>query len=123
MLSGPVFATPADTPDPDTTTTAPADEEQDDTEQPTCYDEVGGVGWLICPGTGFLANIIDGAYNIIEQLIKVDPLPGDKESPIYVVWSYIKNITNLVFVSLLLRPSPSTLALSSVHSPSMLAIF
>ena len=102
MLSGPVFATPADTPDPDTTTTAPADEEQDETEQPTCYDEVGGVGWLVCPGTGFLANIIDGAYNIIEQLIKVDPLPGDKESPIYVVWSYIKNITNLVFVFFLL---------------------
>ncbi len=99
MLSGPVFADPdPNTPDQDTS----QDITVDDGEQPTCYDEVGGVGWLICPGTSFLANIIDGAYNIIEQLIRVEPLPSDSESPIYVVWSYVKNITNLLFVAFLL---------------------
>ena len=103
MLSGPVFADPdPNAPTDGTSEQAPAEEEQDDTNQPTCYDEVGGVGWLICPGTGFLANVIDGAYNIIEQLIRVEPLPSDTESPIYVVWSYVKNITNLVFVIFLL---------------------
>ena len=103
MLSGPVFADPdPTTPDDGTSEQVPAEEEQDDTNQPTCYDEVGGVGWLICPGTGFLANVIDGAYNIIEQLIRVEPLPSDTESPIYVVWSYVKNITNLVFVIFLM---------------------
>lgn len=110
MLSGPVFASPADNTTPTTseeapandTTATPTETEQTDAEQPSCYDEVGGIGWLVCPGTGFLANVIDGAYGIIEQLIRVDPLPTDSESPIFVVWSYIKSITNAVFVIFLL---------------------
>lgn len=97
MFSGPVFADPdPNTPDPNVSQDVQV--EQADGEQPSCYDEVGGIGWLVCPGTSFLANVIDGAYNIIDQLIKVDPLPSDTKSPIYVVWSYIKAITNLVFV-------------------------
>lgn len=64
----------------------------------TCYDQVGGIGWLICPGTSFLANVIDGAYDILEQLIKVNPISMDDNSPIHVVWTYLRNITNIIFV-------------------------
>ena len=119
MIGTPVFAvpddnptdepgviTPTDDPDTPTTPTNPDDEDEDEDEttanQPTCYDEVGGIGWLICPGTGFLANVIDGAYEILETLIKVDPLPTDDDSPIHVVWEYIRNLTNLIFIILLL---------------------
>ncbi len=119
LISSPVFATATDpaTTNPDTSTTAPADTTDDEnaeentdeaandttaaeqtTDNPTCYDQVGGVGWLVCPGTGLLANIIDGAYGVLDNLLLVDPIPNDPTSPIHVVWDYIRNITNLIFV-------------------------
>ena len=99
LLSGPVFAVPADTdtnPTPDTSEETETEEEEQ--EQTTCYDEVGGIGWLICPGTSFLANIIDGAYGILNELINVDPVPLEDDAPIHVVWDYLRNIANLAFV-------------------------
>ena len=78
------------------------EEETTTEENPSCYDQVGGIGWLICPGTGFLANVIDGAYDVLENLIKVNPIPTDEESPIHVVWEYLRNITNVVFIIFLL---------------------
>ena len=119
LISSPVFATATDpaTTNPDTSTTTPADTTDDEnteentdeaandttateqtTDNPTCYDQVGGVGWLVCPGTGLLANIIDGAYGVLDNLLLVDPIPNDPTSPIHVVWDYIRNITNLIFV-------------------------
>ena len=102
-LTGPVFATPAnpDNPaNPPAVVTEPGDEEEETTpeEMPTCYDQVGGLGWLICPGTGFLANVIDGAYEVLENLLQVNPLPTDKDAPMHVVWDYMRGITNIIFV-------------------------
>ena len=100
-LSGPVFSTvvnptePVDDPATPTQTT--------ETEQiPTCYDQVGGLGWLVCPGTGFLANVIDGAYELLENLLRVDPLPTNNDAPMHVVWDYMRGITNIIFVILFL---------------------
>jgi hypothetical protein len=70
----------------------------DENNNETCYDQVGGIGWLICPGTSFLANVIDGAYDILENLIKVNPISTDNSAPIHVVWTYLRNLTNMVFV-------------------------
>ncbi len=99
LLGGSVFAVPEDT---DTNPTPETSEEEtteeSTTEQPTCYDEVGGIGWLVCPGTSFLANIIDGAYGILEELINVEPVSMDQDAPIHVVWNYLRNISNIAFV-------------------------
>ncbi len=109
LLAGPVFAVPNDTDttdtqditevDPNTNPTDDQDtEEETTTDQPTCYDEVGGIGWLICPGTSFLANIIDGAYAILENLVAVNPISQEDNSPVHVVWDYLRNIGNMIFV-------------------------
>ena len=86
LLTGPVFATVTnpDNPNPDTPVVEEP-EETDPEEIPTCYDQVGGLGWLICPGTGFLANVIDGAYEVLENLLRVNPLPTDNDSPMHVL--------------------------------------
>ena len=116
-LSGPVFATPAtvteptDTPETtvvtpvDTPTDAPVETAPETTETTettgegqTWYDQVGNLGWLVCPGTGLLSRIIDGAYGLLTQVIQVNPIPTDQQSPYYIVWEYFKNITNLIFV-------------------------
>ena len=80
-------------------------EEEGTTEESTtisCYDQVGSLAWIICPSTGFLSNLIDGIYGIIQQLLTVNPISTDKNSPIYLVWEYLRNITNIVFIILLL---------------------
>ncbi len=120
LFNGPIFATSVPTPAQTvlttiSTTTEPntTDEEQSNTnntnsttsttdttteDSGTCYDQVSGIGWLICPGTGFLANVIDGAYEILESLIKVNPISLDEDAPIHVVWHYLRNVTNIIFI-------------------------
>lgn len=119
-LSGPVFATPntgndnagntttvtdepgvttPDSTDTDNTTDAEEDEES---EVASCYDQVGSLGWIICPGAGLFGNVIDGAYDILTQIIEVNPIPTDTTSPTYVVWEYFKDITNSIFIIFLL---------------------
>ena len=120
-LNGPVFATAQQTPsylesstqsvvttlatpveNPDEDEEEEEETPKDESDSSTCYDQVGGIGWLVCPGTSFLANVIDGAYDILETLIKVDPISTDENSPIRVVWQYLRNITNVVFIIFLL---------------------
>ena len=68
----------------------------------SCYDQVVGVGWLICPNTGVFAQAIDAIYGIIEDLLTVSPITTDGSSPIYIVWQYARDITNIVFIIMLL---------------------
>lgn len=68
----------------------------------TCYEQVGAIGWLICPSTGVLAKAIDAIYNIIEELLTVQPLFNNDGSPIFQVWQIMRDITNVVFVIMLL---------------------
>ena len=68
----------------------------------TCYDQVGAIGWLICPTTGVLGKAIDSIYDIIEDLITVQPMINNESSPIYQVWQIMRDVTNIVFVIVLL---------------------
>lgn len=123
-LSGPVFATPNtanDNQDSSVVTDDPADatntedqnettensdgnnengeENSENTESSTsCYDQVGSLGWIICPGAGLFGSVIDGAYNILTNWISTNPLPTNEDSPVYITWNYFKNITNSVFI-------------------------
>ncbi|MBR3180555.1 hypothetical protein IKF63_00550, partial [Candidatus Saccharibacteria bacterium] len=68
----------------------------------TCSDESGGLGWIVCPATGFLAKITDSLYDIIEQFLIISPLSATKDNPYHQVWSIFRDITNVVFVIFLL---------------------
>lgn len=72
------------------------------TSDETCYDQVGAIGWLICPTTGVLGKAIDSIYGIIEDLITVQPMINNESSPIYQVWQIMRDVTNIVFVIVLL---------------------
>ena len=78
------------------------EEDEGLTTDATCYDQVGGIGWLICPITGTLAKAIDSIYGIIESLLQVNPISTETDSPIYLVWGYIRNVTNIIFIIFLL---------------------
>lgn len=71
-------------------------------EPVTCTSQIGAVGWIICPTTGLLAKGIDALYGVIESLLSVKPLEMGKQSPVYQVWSYMRNIANICFIIFLL---------------------
>ncbi len=81
-----------------TTTTAAEEAEQ----KQTCYDQVGAIGWIVCPSTGAIAKAIDAIYSIIQNLLAVKPISSDSKSPIHLVWEYGRNISNIVFVIFIL---------------------
>ena len=114
-LIGAVFAPQAvfaiEAPTPDTTITTPADPSTpdnepenttnstpDDEEPNTCYDQVGAIGWLICPATSTSAGAIDSIKSMISNFLQVEPISTNQDSPIYLVWEYIRNITNIIFI-------------------------
>lgn len=74
----------------------------DETTPNTCEDQVGALAWIVCPTTGVIAKFIDAIYNVVDGLSIVPPLSMEANSPIYLVWQYARNITNIVFVIFLL---------------------
>lgn len=87
------------------TTGSSTDTTNTDTENQepvTCTSQIGAVGWIICPTTGLLAKGIDALYGVIESLLSVKPLEMGKQSPVYQVWSYMRNIANICFIIFLL---------------------
>lgn len=75
-------------------------ENSEGNQSASCYDQVGVIGWLICPATGTLAKVIDSLYGVIEEILIIKPISSDTDTPIYIVWEYGRNITNIVFILL-----------------------
>ncbi len=98
-VSTPVYAAPESIEAYDPTDPAPGAGE---TDTNTCFDQVGAIGWLVCPSTGVLGKAIDAIYSQIEKLLVIDPVATDGSSPIYQVWEIMRDITNVVFVVVLL---------------------
>ena len=88
------------TPNGSTTDTTSTNTENQ--EPVTCTSQIGAVGWIICPTTGLLAKGIDALYSVIESLLSVKPLEMGNKSPVYQVWTYMRNIANICFIIFLL---------------------
>lgn len=108
--------TPADTPEeddldaPDDTAEEDIDPEEETAssdeptpvETQTCSEQTGKLSWIVCPTTEVVASAIDSIYGLIGDLLVVQPLSMDDASPIYIIWRYVLNLTNIVFVIFLL---------------------
>ena len=103
-FTAPVFADPDPNDSMGAANTEAVEEITDfsDENRKTCYDEAGAVGWLVCPGSGFLAGIIDGAFNVLEDLIQIKPISRDANSPFRMVWEYFRNFTDIILASFLI---------------------
>lgn len=77
-------------------------EETTEEEPETCYDQVKGIGWLVCPTSGVLAKAVDSIYKVISDLLVVQPMTTDSDSPVFIVWQYIRDLTNIVFIIMIL---------------------
>lgn len=90
-----------DTPETTDTTTA-TESNTSDTDHDACREQTGALSWLVCPGSGVIANAIDALYTAISDMLEVSPVSMDSSSPIYIVWQYARNITNIIFIIFLL---------------------
>ena len=59
---------------------------------------IDGIGWIICPALRFLAGITDGAFEIIEQFLQINPALLDQESDTYAFWQVMRDFANIAFV-------------------------
>ncbi len=80
------------------------DDEQANEDQPqnVCTIEAGALQWVICSAIDVTAKITDTLYSLIQDLLVVQPVTTDDNSPLYIVWQYARNLTNIVFIILLL---------------------
>lgn len=60
---------------------------------------VGGIGWIICPLSVFLAEAMDYVFGILAGMIEVQPsVIGDPNDGMYTAWSVMRSIANIAFV-------------------------
>lgn len=110
-----VYADPPETPGTTETTETPgttgaSETTESETAQPTatvtpgetCTKSLGAMGWLICPLTGKISEAVDWLYEKIEDLLVINPVEAKDGTPIYEIWKYCLNITNIVFIIFLL---------------------
>ena len=67
-----------------------------------CKDSLGEVGWLVCPVTEKISEATDWLYEKLRGILEINPVTISDGSPIYEIWKYCLNITNIVFVVFLL---------------------
>lgn len=82
--------------------TEDTEEEEEEVDSPNCYEVVGSMGWAICPVTVLASGAVDTLYGIIDGLLTIEPITMNEDSSIYIVWSYARNITNIVFIIVML---------------------
>lgn len=63
---------------------------------PSCT--IDGIGWLICPVVNFLANIVDGAYGLVSNLLVFQGFTSGENGAMRSAWEGMRNIANIFFV-------------------------
>lgn len=68
----------------------------DNKEQTSCA--VNGIGYILCPIMGFMADAMDWVFELIKGFLEVRPLSSDTNSSLYKAWSMMRALANVAFV-------------------------
>jgi hypothetical protein len=68
----------------------------DNKEQTSCA--VNGIGYILCPIMGFMADAMDWVFDLIKGFLEVRPLSSDTKSSLYQAWAMMRAIANVAFV-------------------------
>lgn len=90
---------------PDSVTGSPTDQEcvvnptaNGCTTEPTCGNQVSGLGWILCPIIDGLTNLNDAVWGVVSGLLKVSPLRADGSESIYSAWGILRSFANVAFI-------------------------
>ncbi len=67
-----------------------------------CQEQSGALSWIVCPVIITVAKATDAIYSIFADTLSVDPIQQSSDSPIYLVWQYMRRLTNIIFIIVLL---------------------
>ncbi len=84
------------------TTDGENEEEDEEEEKSICAEQSGQLFWIVCPATTFLGSLIDDITGILHEFFEIDTISTDDGSPVYLVWQYMRNLTNIVFIIFIL---------------------
>ncbi len=57
-----------------------------------------GIGWIICPVTYWLSNMMDFIYKLLVGFLTITPISTDRDSVMYYMWNAMRNIANILFI-------------------------
>lgn len=57
-----------------------------------------GIGWIVCPVVNWLAGFMDWVYNILSNFLVVNTITANTSSPVYQLWSVVRDVANICFV-------------------------
>lgn len=63
-----------------------------------CKDETQSLSWILCPSSTTGGSLVDNIYEKIEDILQIDPVTAADDSPIYITWKYVRDLTNIVFI-------------------------
>ena len=92
--------TTSETTDTEETTTEESTSEE--AKSPSCYQTVGNLSWIVCPVTAAASGVVDALYSIINNFLVIEPVTFNEDASVYIVWSYARNITNIIFIIFML---------------------
>jgi len=64
----------------------------------TSCSVTGGLGWIICPVTNFLASGMDWVFNILSGFLNVRPVSSSPDTALFRAWTYMRSFANVAFV-------------------------
>lgn len=70
--------------------------DQNNEEASSCA--VNGLGYILCPIMGYIADITDKVFSFLQYLLTVQPITSDGKSNLFKAWSIMRNIANIAFV-------------------------
>lgn len=85
--------------------TEEATKETDDGDTISCYDAVPSLGWILCPTTQAIGNVVQGLYDFIAtSFLEVDTTilkSSGSGNYLYQAWGTFRDYANIVFIILL----------------------
>lgn len=59
---------------------------------------VNGLGYVLCPLMGLLADATDQVFDFLQNFLEIRPITSDTKSGLFKAWSLMRTIANLAFV-------------------------
>lgn len=61
----------------------------------------GGVGWIVCSVSTWIANGVDGIYDLIKQFLEVDTITQSNNG-VFQIWQMVLGVANVAFIIIFL---------------------
>jgi len=57
-----------------------------------------GMGWMICPVTGWIATGMDWVFGVLSGFLNVKPVANNPDTALFRAWTYMRSFANVAFV-------------------------